>query len=174
MKTLNAALATVTLMLIGCASTAMKSPDVSESIRKSLDAVSLRDVSVSADRDKGVVTLGGHVTSDGEKAQAESLAKSLAGSQVVANEIAVTPPGAEKEAKQINSDLDKAIEKNLDAALIQKSMLKGVTFAANNGVVTLSGEVDSQAKRASVQKRAEAIVNVKQVVNDLQTSRRLV
>jgi osmotically-inducible protein OsmY len=31
-------------------------------------------VSVSQDRDKGVVTLGGHVAADGDKSQAESIA----------------------------------------------------------------------------------------------------
>ena len=41
------------------------------------------------------------------------------GEQVIANQIAVTPPGVEGEAKAVNSDLDAGIEKNLDAALIQ-------------------------------------------------------
>ena len=44
--------------LAGC-SGIRKSPDVSDSIRKSLDQAGLQDVSVSQDRDKGVVALGG-------------------------------------------------------------------------------------------------------------------
>ena len=40
---------------------------VSDSIRKSLDQADLKDVSVSQDRDKGVITLGGHVPSDSGK-----------------------------------------------------------------------------------------------------------
>jgi hypothetical protein len=47
------------------------------------------------------------------------VARSLAGTQVVADQIAVIPTGAEKEAKAVNSDLDAGIEKNMDAALIQ-------------------------------------------------------
>src|ERR1039457_3128083 len=105
-------------LLAGC-SEAPKSPAVSDNIRKSLDQNGLHDVSVSQDRDKGVVTLGGHVPSDGDKSQAESIAKSIAGEQVVSNQIGVIPPAAESEAKTVNSDLDKGIEKNLDAALIQ-------------------------------------------------------
>jgi osmotically-inducible protein OsmY len=35
-------------------------------------------------------------------------------------------------------------------------------------VVTLSGEVDSQAKRAHVEKIASAVPNVQQVVNEMQ------
>ena len=40
---------------------------------------------------------------------------------VVASQIAVAPPGAENAAKDINSDLHKGIESNLDAALINES-----------------------------------------------------
>jgi osmotically-inducible protein OsmY len=89
--------------LAGCSGTAAKSPEVSDSIRKSLDQAGLKDVSVSQDRDKGIVTLGGQVASENDKAQAESLAKSLAGTQVVADQIAVIPVGIEKEAREVNS-----------------------------------------------------------------------
>jgi osmotically-inducible protein OsmY len=102
--------------LVGCSTTSTKAADVAGNIRTSLDQAGLKDVSASQDRDKGVVTLGGHVATDDNKSQAESIAKSIAGPQVVANEIAVIPPGAEKDVRQINSDLDKGIESNLDAA----------------------------------------------------------
>jgi hypothetical protein len=98
----------VVVTLAGC-STSTKSRDVSDSIRKSLNEAGLKDVTVSQDRDKGVVTLGGHVAAEVEKVQAESLAKSIAAEQVVANQIAVTPPGVESEAKTVNSDLDKRV-----------------------------------------------------------------
>src|ERR1700681_301406 len=93
--------------LVGCSTTSTKSPDVADSIRKSLNQANLKDVSVSQDRDKGVVTLGGHVNVEGDKSQAESIAKSLAGGQVVANQIAVIPPNAASDVKAVNSDLDK-------------------------------------------------------------------
>jgi hyperosmotically inducible periplasmic protein len=154
--------------LFGCSSGVTKSPDVADSIRKSLDGANLKDVSVSQDREKGVVTLGGHVAADADKAQAESIAKSLAGTQVVANEVAVVPAGASSEAKKVNSDLDAGIEKNVDAALIQNRLKKGVKHEVKNGVVTLSGEVRSEALRAQVQNVASAVPNVQQVVNELQ------
>jgi hyperosmotically inducible protein len=153
--------------LSGCSGTT-KSPDVSDGIRKSLDKAGLQDVSVSQDRDKGVITLGGHVPSDRDKSQAESIAKSMAGGQVVSNQIGVIPPAAESEGKTVNSDLDKGIEKNLDAALIQHRLNKGVKYDVKNGVVTLTGEVNSQARRAQVKKVASAVPNVRQVVNELQ------
>jgi hyperosmotically inducible protein len=152
--------------LAGCSGTSA-SPDVSDSVRKSLDQAGFTKVSVSQDRDKGIVTLGGQVASDGDKAQAETLAKSLAGSQVVADQIAVIPPGLEKE-KAVNSDLDQGIEKNLDAALIQSNLLKVVKYEVKSGVVTLTGEVNSANKRARAEKVAAAVPNVQQVVNNLQ------
>jgi hyperosmotically inducible periplasmic protein len=114
------------------------------------------------------VTLGGHVAAETDKAQAESLAKSIAGEQVVANQIVVTPPGVEGEAKAVNSDLDAAIEKNLDAALITNRVNKGVKFDVKNGVVTLTGEVNSKTQRARAEKVASSVPNVKQVVNELE------
>jgi hyperosmotically inducible protein len=171
MKKLRLSVAILTLVaagtLAGCSGTAA-SPDVSESIRKSLDRAGFKDVSVSQDREKGVVTLGGQVGSENEKAQAESLAKSLAGAQVVADQVAVIPKGVEKEAKAVNSDLDEGIEKNLDAALIQNRMHGNVKYEVKSGVVTLTGEVNSQYKRDHAEQVATRVPNVKQVVNDLQ------
>jgi len=172
MKMLRFSLTMLTLLavgtLAGCSGTPRKSPDVSDSIRKSLDQAGFKDVSVSQDRDKGIVTLGGQVASENDKAQAEALARSLAGAQVVADQIAVIPLGAEKEAKAVNSDLDAGIEKNLDAALIQNKMHDSVKYNVKNGVVTLTGEVNSQSKRDRAEKVATGVPNVKQVVNDLQ------
>jgi hyperosmotically inducible protein len=171
MKKLRLSVAMVVLLavgiLAGCSQTA-KSPDVSDSIRKSLDQAGFKDVTVSQDRDKGIVTLGGQVASENDKAQAQSLAKSLASAQVVANQIAVIPVGVEKEAKAVNSDLDTGIEKNLDAALIQNKMHDNVKYEVKNGVVTLTGEVNSQNKRDRAEKVATSVPNVKQVVNNLQ------
>jgi hyperosmotically inducible protein len=155
-------------VLSGCSGTAAKSPDVVDNIRKSLDESGLKDVTVSQDRDKGVVTLGGQVTNSNDKAQAESVAKSFAGAQVVADQIAVVPVGAEKEAKAVNSDLDKGIEQNLDAALLQNKMHDNVKYEVKSGVVTLSGEVNSQNKRDRAERVAAGVPNVQQVVNDLQ------
>jgi hyperosmotically inducible periplasmic protein len=172
MKTLKLFFAILTLLaigtLVGCSGPSAKSPDVSDSIRKSLDQAGFKNVSVSQDRDKGIVTLGGQVASENEKFQAESLAKSFAGAQVVANQIAVIPVGAEKEAKAVNSDLDQGIEKNLDAALIQNKMHDNVKYEVKSGVVTLTGEVNSEDKRTRAEKVATGVPNVRQVVNDLQ------
>ncbi len=112
--------------LIGCSGGVTKSPDVTDAVRKALDQANLHDVKVSQDRDKGAVTLTGRVAADSDKAQAGSITKSIAGSQV-ADEIAVIPAGpGSSDVKTVNSDLDKGIEKNLDAALIQNRLNKDV------------------------------------------------
>ena len=108
------------------------------------------------------------MAAEGDKSQAESIAKSIASGQVVSNQIAVIPPGAETEAKAVNSDLDKGVEKNLDAALIQHKLHKSVKYDVKNGVVTLTGEVNSQSQRAQAERVASSVPNVKQVVNELQ------
>jgi osmotically-inducible protein OsmY len=171
MKTLKPACALLALVsigsLVGCSTHSSKAPDLSSTLRTSLDQAGLKDVTSSQDREKGVVTLGGHVGADHDKAQAESIARSLAGSEVVANEIAVTPAG-ESDAKAVNSNLDKGIEGNLDAALIEAKLKHHVKFTVKNGLVTLTGEVDSAAKRAEGQRIAASIQNVNQVVNELQ------
>jgi hyperosmotically inducible periplasmic protein len=172
MKKLRILASIVTLfaagIFAGCSGTAAKSPDVADAIRKSLDQSGLKDVTVSQDRVKGVVTLEGKVTADAEKAQAEAIAKSFAGTQVVADQIAVLPPGAENETKAVNSDLDDGIKKNLDAALILNHMQERVHYDVKAGVVTLNGEVNSESKRAQAEKVAATVPNVLQVVNDLQ------
>jgi hyperosmotically inducible periplasmic protein len=172
MKTSKLSVALLTLLavgiLAGCSGTAQKSPDVADSVRKALDQAGLKDVSISQDRDKGIVTLGGHVATEGEKAQAETVAKSLTGTQVVANQIAVIPVGAESDAKTVNADLDKGIEQNLDAALIQNKMHDNVKYSVKSAVVTLTGEVNSQDLRDAADRVAMNVPNVKQVVNDLQ------
>ena len=153
--------------LAGCSSMT-KSPDVAGSIRQSLDQAGYKDVSVSQDRDKGVVTLTGHVPGDTDKAQAEQMAKTIAVGEVVADQIIVLPPGGESAAKAVNADVDKAIEKLFDATLIQNNLHDAVKYSSKNGVLTLTGDVNSQALRDQVQTLAAAVPNVQQVVNEVQ------
>ncbi len=156
------------LLTVGGCSDRTKAPDVSDNIHTSLDQAGFKDVSVHQDRDKGVVTLKGTVPSDADKARAESIARAQAAGEVVANEIAVLPPGNESAAKTINSDIDKAIEKNLDAALVEHRLNKDVKYSVNKGVVTLKGNVDSQAARSDAAHVAAGVPNVAQVVNELE------
>jgi hyperosmotically inducible periplasmic protein len=156
------------LILLAACSAPTKAPDVTGTIKDSLKDAGLRDVSVSQDRDKGVVTLSGNVAEESDKVRAAEIAKSVAGNQVVANEIAVVPRGIESDAKTVNKDLDEAIKKNLDAVLIRQSLHDDVKYDVRNGVVILTGNVNSQATRSAAQKIAAEVPNVQQVVNKLE------
>jgi hyperosmotically inducible periplasmic protein len=153
--------------LMGCSSTP-KSPDVADAVRRALDQSGYKDVSVSQDRDKGVVTLTGHVPADADKATAETIARGLAGAQVVSDQIMVLPPGDESATKDVNADLDDGIKKNLEAVYIQDHFNKDVSYDVKNGVVTLKGTVSSPGRRASAEKIATGVPNVTQVVNELE------
>jgi hyperosmotically inducible periplasmic protein len=162
-------LLTIVLGLAWGCSSQPKSPDVKDAIEKSLKEAGLKDVSVSQDRDKGVVTLGGHVDSQEDKDRAESLAKAGAAGQVVANEVGIQPPASASIAKEVSADQDKAIEKNLDAAFTSAG-LKGVKHKTKNGVVTLTGSVPAEATRSQAELAAKQVPNVQQVVNEIQTT----
>ena len=153
---------------VAACSTTAKSPDVADNIRKSLDQSGLKDVSVSQDRVKGVVTISGKLPSETDKARAESIAKGIAIGQVVADEIVVTPPGNESDAKDVSAALDSGIEQNLKAVLIDNKLDDQVKYKSKAGSVTLTGTVDSPAKRTQAATLASQVPNVKEVVNELQ------
>ena len=152
----------------GCGQQQAKAPDVKDNVKQGLEQAGLKDVSVSQDRDKGVVTLTGTVANDVDKSQAESIARAAATGQVIANQIAVRPPGDESTAKDVQSDMDKAIEKNVEAVLTKHKWNKNVSYKVKQGVVTLKGNVNSQSQRTMVEKVVASTPNVAQVVNELE------
>lgn len=164
-----AATAVLSIGLLTSCSTAPKTQALTDTIRKSLDQAGLKDVSVTEDRDKGVVTLGGHVASDADKATANQIARSLVSDQVVANQVAVLPVSDSGPAKAVNADLDEGIDKNLDAALISSGHAAGIHHSVKNEVVTLTGTVDTETQRMQLQTIAEGVPNTQQVVNEIQT-----
>ncbi len=164
------AVAALAGMLGACSQAGPQTPDVAGNIRKSLEQAGLKDVTVTQDRDKGVVTLGGHVAVDGDKARAESLAKAMAANQVVADEIAILPANDAGASKTMYADLDKGIDSNLDAALIAGGFRTGIRHSVKNGVVTLKGSIETEDQRSQVEHIAQGVPNVQQVVNEIQTT----
>jgi len=155
-------------LLAGCSST-QKAPTVTGNIRTSLDQAGFKNVSVTQDRDKGVVTLGGHVATDADKGSANQIALTMAAGQVVANQVEVLPASDAGPAKTVYADLDKGIDSNLDAALISGGYKTGIGHSAKNGVVTLTGTVDSANQRTQIDTIAQGVPNTQQVVNEIQT-----
>ena len=151
----------VTGLLTGCSNT-QKAPTVDGNIRTSLQQGGFKDVSVTQDRDKGVVTLGGHVATDADKASVNQIAQSLATGQVVANQVEVLPASDAGPAKAVYADLDKGIDNNLDAALISGGYKTGIGHTAKNGVVTLTGTVDTATQRTQIDTIAQGVPNTQQ------------
>jgi hyperosmotically inducible protein len=164
----SAFLAVAFVAFAGCGQQQAKAPDVKDTVKQNLEQAGLRDVRVDQDRDKGVVTLTGTVTTDADKSQAESIARAAASGQVVSNQIGVRPPGEESTAKDVQSDMDKAIEKNVSAVLTKHKWDHDVKYDVKQGVVTLKGKVSSQSQRTMVEKVVAATPNVTQVVNELE------
>ncbi len=159
--------------LSACSKQRANTPSVKENVERALDQAGLKDVKVSEDRNKGVVTLQGAVQSADQKAQAEEVAKPAAGGLIVANEISIEPAGMAGRARKIESNLDTGIEKDYRAAVIANHLdSQHITFDAKNGVLTLKGTVSTVQQREAAEQIGAKTPNVSQVVNELQVKGR--
>jgi hyperosmotically inducible periplasmic protein len=145
-------------------------PDEKSAVTNSLNSNNLSNVSVSQDRDKGVMTLTGDVNSDDQKTQAENLAKQAAPDYTIADEIGVRPAGAESQAKSVDSNLDSAIEDNYKASIKAHKNLddQSIDYSAKNGTLMLKGSVKTEAQKREAAKLAKEVPNVQQVVNEIE------
>ena len=158
------------LLTPGCSQPANQ-PDVEARVNDQLKAGNLDDkVKVDWKKDERAVHLSGKVDSAAEKARAEELAQKAVGtSGRVVNEVAI--------ASVDMGSVDDRIEKQLGRIFEDRTEWdfdgKGVTFDSKEGVVTITGHVESAAVKAKIGERARAVEGVKDVVNDLkvQTSK---
>lgn len=156
----------------GVACSRQDSVSYKDQVKKALEQSELKDVTVSEDKDKNTITLGGTLHSEEAKATAAQVAKAAAAPRVIANEISVQPVGLESEAKDVASNLDDAIEKNYKAELIATRLDKQhINFEAKNGALTLTGTVQNARERQQAEKLAAGVPNVQQVVNQIQIRR---
>jgi osmotically-inducible protein OsmY len=151
-------------LTIGCSKPADQ-PDVEARVNDELKAGKLDDkVKVDWKKDEQAVHLSGKVDSPAEKARAEELAQKAVGtSGRVVNEVAVDTVDMSKVDDQIEEQLGKMFEDRTEWDFDGK----GVTFDSKEGVVTITGHVESDAIKAKIGKRARAVPGVKDVVNDL-------
>jgi hyperosmotically inducible periplasmic protein len=145
-------------------------PDEKSAVTGSLNSNNLSSVSVSQDRDKGVMTLSGNVSSGDLKAQAETLAKQAAPDYTIADEIGVRPVGDQSQAAAVSSNLDSAIEDNFKASIKANKNLdeQSIHFNAKNGTLVLKGSVKTLAQKKEAEGLAKQVPNVQQVVNELE------
>lgn len=154
--------------LVGC--NQKQHPDVKYAVDTAMTQNGLGVVKVSQDRDKGVVTLTGDVESADQKAQAENIARQAAPGYAIADELGVRPVGMESQAKAVDSSLDSGIEDNYKAALKAHKNLddQSISYDAKNGTLVLKGSVKTQAQRDEANKLAQAVPNVKEVMNEIE------
>jgi hyperosmotically inducible periplasmic protein len=163
----SAAILAGSMVVAGCNKPAH--PDEKSAVTDSLKNNSLSAVSVSQDRDKGVMTLKGNLDSQDLKNQAENIAKQAAPDYTVANEIGVRPPGA-NEAGAVASNLDSAIEDNFKAVIKAHANLndQSISGSAKNGTLVLKGSVKTAKQKKEAEDLAKKVPNVQQVVNEIE------
>jgi len=144
-------------------------PDEKSAVNDALKNNSLSAVSVSQDRDKGVMTLKGNLDSQDMKNQAENIAKQAAPDYTIADEIGVRPPGA-SEAGAVASNLDSAIEDNYKAVIKAHASLndQSIHCSAKNGTLLLKGSVKTARQKKEAEDLAKKVPNVQQVVNEIE------
>jgi hyperosmotically inducible periplasmic protein len=158
------------LTVVGCHQGSTHA-DEKDAVTNSLNSNQLNNVSVSQDRDKGVMTLTGNVDSADKKSQAETLAKQAAPDYTVANEIGVRPPEVAS-AGAVASDLDKGIEDNFKAEIKAHKALddQSIHADAKNGTLELKGSVKTLVQKREAEALAKKTPNVQQVVNEIEVN----
>ena len=151
----------------GCSQQRANNPSVKGNVKDSLKQAGFNKVNVSEDRNKGVVTLKGEVATQEDKIKAEQAAQRVAGNNIVANEILATQ-GDRGQARKVSDDVDKAIQARVKEFIDTEKLSKQhIGYEAKNGVLTLTGHVDSQQLRAAMEKNFATIDGVTQVINKL-------
>lgn len=168
-KSLLGVLAAFLLALsVGCSQKNANNVDVKSNVSQALNNAGYKDITVDVNNDKALVTLTGDVQTQDDKDKVEKLAKANASGYVVSDEVGIRPEGNESQAKNIDKNVDTAIEKDFKAVLIANRMdNQHIKFSAKNGVLTLKGKVTGTETREKAEKLAASVPNVQQVVNEL-------
>ena len=153
-------------LTLACDRTASDQPDVKARVNDQLKTANL-DNKVNADwkKDEKELHLTGEVERAADKARAEELAQQVVGtSGRVVNEVKVEG--------EDYGNIDDRIEEQLGRMFEDRTEWdfdgSGVTFDSKQGVVTITGTVESEATKAKIGQRARAVDGVTDVVNNLE------
>lgn len=119
---------------------------------------------IDVDTVNGVVTLTGVVDSEEERQRAVKITSGVEGVKKVVNNLRI-------EKRTLGSYLsDKEITTKIKIKLIEDSELKALSIDVDtvNGVVTLTGVVESERQRIKALEHAKSISGVKKVIDNLQ------
>jgi osmotically-inducible protein OsmY len=97
-----------------------------------------------------------------------TIAKPFAGPQVVANEVARASWGPKATPRRCTRTWIKVSKITFTLPWSRNKLEDNVKFDVKNGVVKLTGDVNSQALRSQAAQIASAVPNVQQVVNEVQ------
>ncbi|MCU6665562.1 Osmotically-inducible protein Y precursor [compost metagenome] len=131
-----------------------------------VDHENIKSTDISVKTDKSVVTLSGFVESQAQAEQAVTVAKGVEGVASVSDKLHVRD-GKETTAKGYAGDT--ATTSEVKAKLLADDIVpsRNVKVETTDGVVQLSGTVDSSAQSDRAESIAKAIDGVKSVKNDL-------
>ncbi|ENC3163307.1 molecular chaperone OsmY [Escherichia albertii] len=133
-----------------------------------VDHDNIKSTDISVKTDQKVVTLSGFVESQTQAEEAVKAAKSVAGVVSVSDKLHVRDS---KESSVKGYAGDTAITSEIKAKLLADDTVpsRHVNVETTDGVVQLSGTVDSQAQSDRAESIAKAVDGVKSVKNDLKT-----
>ena len=133
-----------------------------------VDHESIKSTDISVKTDQKVVTLSGFVESQAQAEEAVKVAKGVEGVTSVSDKLHVRDS---KETSVKGYAGDTAITSEVKAKLLADDIVpsRKVKVETTDGVVQLSGTVESQAQSDRAESIAKAIDGVKSVKNDLKT-----
>jgi hyperosmotically inducible protein len=121
---------------------------------------------INVDVNRGVVSLSGFVDSDEQKSRAGEIARGTEGVADVKNNLAVQEEGSRTAGAVID---DSVLTAKVKAELIENEETKAhqINVETREGVVQLSGFVDSEAAKSAAAQVAKSVTGVKDVKNEL-------
>ncbi|EMU6538103.1 molecular chaperone OsmY [Escherichia albertii] len=133
-----------------------------------VDHDNIKSTDISVKTDQKVVTLSGFVESQAQAEEAVKAAKSVEGVTSVSDKLHVRDS---KESSVKGYAGDTAITSEIKAKLLADDTVpsRHVNVETTDGVVQLSGTVDSQAQSDRAESIVKAVDGVKSVKNDLKT-----
>jgi osmotically-inducible protein OsmY len=133
---------------------------VSEDLSKNAD---LAGKQIATDVKNRTVTLSGTVETSAQKNQAEQIAWQVTGVQGVTDNLSAA--NAQTNPESVDDKLAHRVEFELYST--KAISLKTVQIHADNGTVTLSGNVTSRAEKLLAEKTAQSVEGVRKVVDNL-------
>ncbi len=122
---------------------------------------SVADLNLNVKSENGVVTLRGDVQHFNDKTTAEEITLRISGVKAVANEIEVVLMG---EYRKSDTEIAKAA---LEAIKWGYKIPKDIKLSVNEGVITLSGEVEWDYQRLAARNAVKTLLGVCGVINHI-------